>query len=43
MEEQPCDTNRIPKVRRVSYKVIKKLGGSHEINGRSSRKDEEAI
>jgi len=43
MEEQPCGTNGILKVRRVSYKVTKKLGGSHKINGRSLRKDEEAI
>jgi len=43
MEGQSCSINRVPKVRRVPYKVTKKLGGSHEINRRSSKKDKEAI
>jgi len=43
MKEQPHDINRVPKVRRVPYKMTKKLGESHKINGRSLKKNEEAI
>ena len=43
MKGQPRGINRVSKVRRATYKVIKKLGGSHKIDGRSSRKNEEAI
>jgi len=43
MEWQPHGINRVPKVRRVPYKVTKKLRGSHKINRRSSRKNKEAI
>jgi len=43
MERQPCGINRISKIRRISYKITKKLGRSHEVNRRSSKKHKETI
>ena len=43
MERQPCDINRVPKIRKVPHKITKKLGGGHKIDRRSSRKYEETI
>ena len=37
MKEQLEDTDRVFKTRRISYKIVKKLEGSHKIN-RSSAK-----
>ena len=43
MKEQPCSINGVPKARRIPYKITKKLGESHEIDKRCSRKNEEVI
>ena len=43
MERQPCNINRVPKIRRVPHKITKKLGGGHKIDRKSSRKYEETI
>ena len=43
MKRQPCSINGVPKARRISYKITKKLGESYEIDERCSRKNEEAI
>ena len=36
MERQPHGTNRVSEIKRVSYRIAKKLGESHKINGSSA-------
>ena len=43
MERQPYGTNGVPKIRRISYRTIKKLGRSYEVNKSSTRNNEEAV
>ena len=43
MERQPCGTNRVFKIGKIPYKLTKKLGRGHKVNGSSSKEYEEAI
>jgi len=43
MERQPYGANRVSKIRRISYRTIKKLGRSYEVNKSSTRNNEEAV
>ena len=43
MERQPHGTNRVSEIRRVFYRIAKKLGGSHKINRSSIGSYKETI
>jgi len=43
MERKPYGTNRISKTRRITHRIRKKLGGSHESYRSSRRNYEEAV
>ena len=43
MERQSHGTNGVSKIRRVSYRIVKKLGGSYKINGSGTGSYEETI
>jgi len=43
MERQPGSTNGISEIRRIPYRITKKLGKGHKVNGSSSKEYEEAI
>jgi len=43
MERQPGGTNRVSKIRRISYRSTKKLERGHKVNGSSLEEYEEAI
>jgi len=43
MERQPCSTNGVSKIRRISYRPTKKLGRGHKVNENSSKEYKEAI
>ena len=43
MKRQPCSTNRISKIKRIPYRITKKLGGGHKVNRRSTEENKEAV
>ena len=43
MEEWPCGTNKVSKIRRIPCRTTEKLGAGHKIDGRSLKEYEETI
>ena len=43
MERQPGDTNKVSKIRKVSYKTTTKLGRCNKVDGRGLEEYEKAI
>ena len=43
MEEKPQSTNRDSKIRKILDRITKKLEESHEINGSSTRSNENTV
>jgi len=43
MERQSCDTNRVSKIRRFSYRPTKKLEESYKVYGSNTRINKEAV
>ena len=43
MEGQPCGTNRVSKIERISHRIIKELGTGHKVNGRGIEEYEKTV
>ena len=43
MEEQPCSTIRVSKIRRIPHRIIEELEASYKVNERSIEEYEEAV
>ena len=37
LEKEPNDTDRVSKIRRIPYRITKKLEGSHKVNENSKQ------
>ena len=43
MEEEPCGTNRVSKIRRIPHRTTEEPEADHKIDRRSSKEHEETI